>query len=103
MKYMSSSNMWWNVNCTYSVSSLIAPAGSLSLGAWTALHIFMLKFPHTPPDKAILEATSFTYNPYNPPAVSYVIFMAISQGKICEQMLREQKNQKKNPLWEWTD
>lgn len=40
------------------------------------------------PDKAILEATSFTYNPQ---AVSYMIFMAICQGKIHEQMLRGQK------------
>lgn len=94
MKYVSSSNIWWNVNCTCSVSSLTAHAGSLSLGASTSLHTVLLKFPHTHPDKAILESTSFTYNP---PAVSYVIFMAISRGKIHKQVLRGQKkkNQRK--------
>lgn len=79
--------MWWNVNYTYSVSNLIVYAGSLTP--------IMLRFPHTPPDKAMLEATSFTYNPL---AVSCVIFMAISQGKTREQILRGQKkNREKNP------
>lgn len=47
------------------------------------------------PNKVILEATSFTYNP---PAVPYVVFMVISQGKIHEHVLRGQKqNQEKTP------
>lgn len=54
-----------------------------------------LKFPYTPPNKAMLEATSFTYNP---PAVSYVIFMATSQGEVREQILRGQKKSEKKPL-----
>lgn len=47
--------MWWNVNCAYSVSSLPARAGSLSLGASPALHTVMLKFPHGPLTKPFLK------------------------------------------------
>lgn len=92
-KYMSSSNMWWNVNCTYSVASLPMLAAS----PWEPqqpAHHHASSSSYTP-NKAILEATSFTYNP---PAVPYVAFMVISQGKIHEHVLRGQKKIRKKPL-----